>query len=186
MRKALVAVTLLALALFAGASWLEAQSSVITNPNVTGVSAGVTLQKVTVPYTAFVTAGVTSDVAVMTLPPKTQIWSVMADLTTTYACASVCTTGTLSMMLGTSAGGSQVLAAALDMDAAVAQFGDADAELGSGMTRAAAIQGGLFGSWTAATTLTMRLTSGTGNIGTGSATNLSQGSVTFYVLTRRF
>lgn len=163
-----------------------AQSTVVTNPNVTGVSPNLQLYKVTATYTQFTAAALTSDVNIVTLPAKAQIVSVIADLTVQFNCAVTCTGSTLSMMLGTSAGGSQVLASGLDIDAAVTQFGDADAELGSGMTRAAAIQGGLFLSWSATTTLTMRLTSVTGNVGTGSATNLSAGSVTFYILVRRF
>lgn len=143
------------------------------------------IYKVTVARTAFVTAGVTSDITIGTLPAKTQILGIIADVTQTFACTATCTSATLSMTLGTTAGGNEVLAS-FDADAATAVFGLADANLGTGMTRAAAIQGGLFGAWATTTPLILRLTSGTGNIGDGAATNLSQGSVTFYVTTRRF
>jgi len=64
-----------------------------------------TVYKATVASTAFVSAAVTSDVTIGTLPAKTQLAAVMADLTQTFACASTCTTSTLSMVLGRGAGG---------------------------------------------------------------------------------
>lgn len=139
-----------------------------------------TLVKITVDRTAFVCAATTCDVTVVTIPAKTWIKNVIGDLTTTFACASTCTTSTLSMVLGRGAGAAEFLAS-LDADAATGQFGDADAELGTQLVRASAIQGGVLSSWSATTNVVVRLTSGTGNIGTGAATNLSQGSITFYL-----
>lgn len=136
--------------------------------------------KATVTYAQFIAAAVNADWTIATLPAKTRLIGVYADVTATFVCASVCTNGTLSATVGTSAGGSDVLAS-FDVDAATALFGDADTELGTGLTRAAAIQGGLL-SW-AGTIVTMRLTSGTGNLGSGAATNLNAGSVTFYLIT---
>ena len=60
-------------------------------------------------------------------------------------------------------------------------FGDADGELGTAVERTAAIQGGAFSA--GGNIVSLRLTSGTGNVGNGTATNLSQGSVTFYLVT---
>lgn len=57
--------------------------------------------------------------------------------------------------------------------------------LGTNMTRAAAVQGGLTPVFASGNNVVLRLTSGTGNIGNGSATNLSQGSITFYLVTER-
>lgn len=139
-----------------------------------------TLVKITVDRTAFVCAATTCDVTIVTIPAKTWIKNVIGDLTTTFACASTCTTSTLSMVLGRGAGAAEFLAS-LDADAATGQFGDADAELGTQLVRASAIQGGVLSSWSATTNVVVRLTSGTGNIGTGAATNLSQGSITFYL-----
>lgn len=137
--------------------------------------------KVTVSYTQFVAAATTADFTVATLPAKTRLVNAYADVTAQFACASsTCTTSTLSATLGTSAGGNQVLAS-FDLDAAAALFGDADAEMGTGMTRAAQIQGALI-SW-AGTALVLRVTSGTGNIGNGTVTNFNAGSVTFYLIT---
>jgi hypothetical protein len=87
------------------------------------------------------------------------------------------------MTLGSAAGGTQYLLS-FDADAATAQFGDAANELGASLTEATIPTTiGALGSWTTTTTVSLRLTSGTGNLGTGSATNLSTGSVTFYLAT---
>lgn len=139
------------------------------------------LYTVTILSTAFICAAVTCDVTIGTLPANTRVYSVDADLTTTFACASTCTTGTLSAVLGKGAGGAEYLAS-FDADAATAWFGDADAEMGTLLTRAAAIQGGTFSATSQA--IVVRLTSGTGNIGTGAATNLSQGTVKFRIAAR--
>ena len=42
---------------------------------------------------------------------------------------------------------------------------------------------GVLFSWTGTTTLTYRITSAVGNLGDGAATNLSQGTITFYLVT---
>jgi hypothetical protein len=136
--------------------------------------------KVTVASTAFICNAVTCDVTIATLPASSWLMNVTASLTTTYACASVCTTSTLSMVLGKGSGGAEYLAS-LDADAATGIFGDADAELGTLLVRAAAIQGGTYTAGTQ--TVVLRLTSGTGVVGTGAATNLSQGSITFWLKT---
>jgi hypothetical protein len=137
--------------------------------------------KVTLATTAFVCNATTCDVTIGTLPADTMLVNVYAKLTTTFACTATCTTSTLSMILGKGAGGAEYLAS-FDADAATGVFGDADAELGTLMTRAAAIQGGTYNTTSQAVVL--RLTSGTGVIGNGSATNLSQGSVSITLTTR--
>lgn len=139
---------------------------------------------VTVDRTAFVCAAVTCDVTLGTVPAKSIIVGMYADLTTVFACSATCTTATLSGVIGRGAGGAEFLASA-DLDAALALFGDADAELGTQLVRAAAIQGGSLGSWSATTTVVLRVTSGTGNIGNGSVTNFSTGSITVYVITEK-
>lgn len=139
-----------------------------------------TVYKVTIARTAFVCAAVTCDVTLATLPAKSRIVGIVADITQTFACTATCTSSTLSMTVGSSAGGTQYLAS-FDADAAVARFGLVDADLGTALVRAAAVQGGDLPSWTGATAVSLRLTSGTGNIGNGSATNLSQGSITLYL-----
>lgn len=157
--------------------------------------AGITIQeegsprrfqyKATIAKDAFISNGLTSNAQFAILPAKTRLVSVMADLTEVFACTAVCTSTTLSLSSGT--GGAFVeYIASFDADAAIGQFGDADAELGTLMTRAAAIQGGNMPSWTGLQGVVVRLTSGTGNIGNGTVTNLSQGSVTLYLTTEQY
>lgn len=179
---------------YASARWLTPflLSLYATSPAITAATAtGTTVNdpgevraltyKVTLDKTAFVCAATTCDVTIGTLPANTWLVNVTAALTQTFACTATCTSSTLSMILGKGAGGSEYLAS-LDADAAVAIFGDADAELGTAMVRAAAVQGGTFTS--ASQAVVLRLTSGTGNIGNGTVTNLSQGSITVYLTTR--
>ena len=162
---------------------LTAGSGTGITVNDTG-SARQTVYKVTVTSANFVANATTADVTLATLPAKGIVSWMLADITQTFACASVCTSTTLSMTCGTSAGGNQYLAS-FDLDAAAAQFGDAQAELGSALKTATppVTPLGDLPSWSATTTLQCRFTSGTGNVGNGSVTNLSQGSLTFYLAT---
>lgn len=168
--------------------WLSATGPAITAGSGTGITVGEaavlrrTAYRVTVGHTQFTSAALTHDVTIATLPAKTRLVSIIADLTDTFACASVCTSTTLSMIVGKTAGGNQYIIS-FDADAAVAVLGDADAELGTSINRANAIQGGDLPSWTVATNVSARLTSGTGNLGNGTVTNLSKGTVTFYLVT---
>lgn len=132
-------------------------------------------------HAGFQVAALTADITIATLPANTELVGVYASLTTTFACSATCTTATLSGVLGKGAGAAEYLAS-FDADAATIFLGDADAELGTLLVRAAAIQGGTF--TTGSQNVVFRLTSGTGNIGTGAATNLSQGSITIWLKTR--
>lgn len=169
---------------------LVASGALITQGSATGLtitnpgSIREQVYKVNVGPTAFVCAATTCDLTIGTLPnDNVQIVHVFAQLVTTFACTATCTSSTLSLLLGKGAGGAEYLAS-FDADAAAGIFGDADAEMGTLLTRAAAIQGGTFTGSTQA--IVLRLTSGTGNIGNGSATNLSQGSIFIWVTTRVF
>lgn len=134
----------------------------------------------TLSYSALTAAATTQDVTIYSLPARSRLTAIYADKVTPFACASVCTTGTLSMTTGISAGGAEFIVSS-DMDAAAAVYGDADAELGTSINRANAIQGA-FLNMAAATTVQLRFTSGTGNLGSGTVTNLNAGSVTFTLL----
>lgn len=145
--------------------------------------ATIQVQKITVASTAIVCAAVTCDITVASLPAKVFALHALADVTTVFACAAVCTTSTLSAVLGKTAGGTQYLVS-YDIDAATGQFGDAAVELGASLIEATIPTGiGDLASWSAATAVTLRFTSGTGNFGNASVTNLSQGSVTIYLTT---
>jgi hypothetical protein len=60
--------------------------------------------------------------------------------------------------------------------------GLSDADLGSRLNRANAVQGGDIQSWTSQNFVAVTL-SGAANLGTGTTTNLSAGSTTLYVIT---
>lgn len=131
----------------------------------------------------FNTAGLTADCTVFTLAAGQMLTNIYADVTVGFTCSGTCT-GTKVVQCGTAAGGVQIFAAGLNV-AATGQFGLADADLGSGLTRAAAIQGGLIGSWTATTPISCRFTSGTGNWGSGAATFVNAGSIKFIIVTEQ-
>jgi hypothetical protein len=132
---------------------------------------------------AFLAAALTADCTIATLPAGMKLTAVYADVTVGFGCSGTCT-GTKVVQCGTAAGGTQILAAGLNV-AVSGQFGLADADLGSGMTRAAAIQGGLIGSWSATTPVSCRFTSGTGNWGSGAATFVNAGSIKFTLVTEQ-
>lgn len=132
---------------------------------------------------AFLAAALTADCTVATLPAGQKLVGVYADVTAGFTCSGTCT-GTKVVQCGTAVAGVQVLAAGLSV-AAIATFGLADADLGSGMIRAGAIQGGLVGSWSATTPISCRFTSGLGNWGNASATFVNAGSIKFTLVTEQ-
>jgi hypothetical protein len=136
------------------------------------------IYKVTVTETHWNAAALTQDLTIATLPAKARILGVVADITEQFACTAVCTTATLSMVVGKGAGGAEYLDS-FDADAAAAQFGDADAERGASLD--GVVNGEI--TWGSTQAVVARLTSGTGNLGDGADTNLSGGDVTFYIKT---
>lgn len=167
---------------------LTLRDPAITAGSGTGITVNVTgavrtlAYKVTVSYTAMTCNATTCDVTLATLPAKAKVLGIVADLVTPFVCAQTCTTATLSITAGKTAGGAEYLAS-FDADAAAATFGDALAETGAALLVAAATQGGDLPSWSATTTLQIRMTSAVGNLATAGVTNLNAGSVTFYVAT---
>lgn len=137
---------------------------------------------VTIPFSTFTAAAVTQDITVATVAKKFKVLFLIADLTQAFVCAATCTTSTLSMTCGKTAGGAEYLAS-FDADAATATLGLTSAQGGTVFVTGAAVpvQGGDIPSWTANTTVQCRMTSGTGNVGTGTATNFNAGSLTFYL-----
>ena len=137
--------------------------------------------KVSVIQSHWIANDVTQDLTIATLPAKTRITDVIADVTQVFACTAVCTTATLSMVVGKGAGGSEYLDS-FDVDAALAVVGDLDSERGASLD---GIINGEIPSWASTQTVVARLTSGTGNLGDDATTNLSGGDITFYLTTER-
>lgn len=181
MKRALMTMALIASLGVVGTAQITpttAAGAVVVDPG----SNRFTTYVVTFPAAAFTAAAVTQDITIATVPKKFKVMFLVADVTTAFTCASVCTGTTLSMTAGKTAGGSEYLAS-FDLDAAVATFGLTSAQGGTVFVTGAAVpvQGGDIPSWTATTTVQARFTSGTGNIGNGTVTNLGVGSVTFYL-----
>ncbi len=129
----------------------------------------------------FQAASTTADCVIATLPVKTRLVAIYADTLTGWTCSGTCT-GTKTMGVGKSAGGVEYLKTGLDV-AATGQWGIADADMGSEMTRAAKIQDSALVNWAATIPVTVRFTSGTGNWGSGGATYVNAGATTFYLVT---
>jgi hypothetical protein len=156
--------------------------SISTMGTGTGITAcndtGAGFISCTIARTQFIANAVTADFTVTTLPVNTRVEHADLKITTAFACSATSTSSTLSLQLGKGAGGTEYLAS-IDADAATGWFGDADAEMGTLLTRAAAINGGTFSA--TAQAVVLRITSGTGAVGTGAATNLSTGLVTVFL-----
>lgn len=136
------------------------------------------IYKVTVAKETWTAAALTQDVTIATLPAKMRLSGILSDTTAAYAGLA----GTIQLQAGKSAGGTEYLVAH-DVKTATVTKGLADGDLGTGINRANAVQGGDLPSWTGTTNISIRLTSGTGNLGNGTTTNLSAGSTTFYLMT---
>lgn len=134
------------------------------------------MYKVTVPYTSFQAAATTKDVTIATLAAKQKIVGIISDTTVAFTGEA----GTGAIIVGVGAGGAEYIATH-DVKSAAVTKGLADADMGSLLTRAAAINGGSIPSWTTTTTVVARFTSGTGN-----TSALVAGSVTFYIIVEQF
>jgi hypothetical protein len=167
-------------------SELFSANSTLTVGSGTGVTVNANgglrrqVYKVTITSAAFTAAALTSDVTIATLPAKTAVLGVYTDTTVAFAGLA----GTISLSVGTGATPTNLIAAH-DVKTAAVTKGLADADLGTDLARATAVQGGKVYSFTATTSVLARITSGTGNVGTGSASNMSAGSVTIYIITER-
>jgi hypothetical protein len=132
--------------------------------------------KVTTTFNAYSAAAKTGDVTICTLPTKTQVTAIFADTTVAYTGGGE---SAATLKVGLTAGAAEIVAVHDVFSGAVTK-GLADADMGSGLTRAAAIQGSYPGSFSGVTTLVARLTTTTNNTST-----LTTGSTTFYVVARQ-
>ena len=165
-----------------GVQWIRWLRGLITGTSATGATVNEigaptrAVYKVTTSYTAFQQgAGATNkEITIATLPAKTRLVSIIADTTTKYIGGGV--TATTLKVSKTANGGEYI--AVHDVFTAAVTKGLADADLGTVMVRAEAIQGGDLPSWSAATAVLARLDTTTAN-----TSALTQGSTTFYLVT---
>lgn len=153
-------------------------SSVLTGTGITtgynGALRSVSF-KITVGFQATIAAALTQEFALGVIPARARVRSVITDTTQAFAHGA----NTFSARVGKTAGGQEYI---LDHNVgATGQKGLADADMGASLTRAAAVQGGDIPSWSATTTLYLRITKVGANLGTGSATSQTAGSITVYL-----
>lgn len=126
--------------------------------------------KITFTEAAFSAAATSEDKTVCTIPAKARVVSVIADTTAAFTGGGA-TTATLR--LGKTTNGQEYI-----LDHSVFTTGTkglVDADLGTSINRANAVQGGDLPSWTATTDLKIRLTSDV------NVADLTAGSITFYI-----
>ncbi|MFH1952593.1 MAG: hypothetical protein ABIL06_13350 [Pseudomonadota bacterium] len=134
--------------------------------------------KVTTTYAAYTDSDTTKGIVIATLPAKTKILAVYTDTTTPYTGGS---TNAATMVVGITAESAAEIIASHDVFAGAVTAGLADADMGTSMTRAAAIQGGYLPSWSGTTAIYATLV-----IATDILSNLTAGSTTFYIETERY
>lgn len=122
------------------------------------------LLRIALAYTSATTAGLTHDITVLSIPAKTLIHEVIADTTTQWAG----TAGTLFLRVGTTTGDSDLVAEHDVESATIVQGGIVSPN-------------GVLPSWSAATTISARIRSSSGNVGNGTTTLLSAGATTLYI-----
>jgi len=161
----------------------------ITNRAITvGSGTGITVNttanvnaivyKVTTTYGAYTDSDTTKGIVICTLPAKTKIVGVYADTTAAYTGGAVSAT---TLRVGITAEDAAEVIADHDVKTAVVTKGLADADMGTSMTRAAAIQGGYLPSWSSTTAIYATI-----NTTTANTSALTAGSTTFYIETERY
>lgn len=133
--------------------------------------------KVTVTYAALAAAATTADKTIATLPAKTRIVAIIADTTIKYIGGAV---SAATLIVGKTVGGNEYIVSHDVFTAAVTK-GLADADLGTSINRASAIQGGDLASWSGTTAISVRLTTTSANTNA-----LTQGSTAYYIITEQY
>ena len=134
--------------------------------------------KVTIAKDAWINAAAAQYFYFCTLPLKTAVVGCYCDTTEAFAGLA----GTITASVGQ--GGTPTgYIASHDVKTATITKGMADADLGALLNRAGAVQGGHVPSWTGNAQVYLALTSGTGNLGNGVTTNLTNGTITVYLIT---
>jgi hypothetical protein len=132
--------------------------------------------KVTIDKAAWTSAATSQSLIIATLPSRTRIVGAYADVTTAFAGLA----GTIQLSVATT-GGVDLLSPA-DVKTAAVTLGLTAGQLGAGLSTNF-VQNAYVPSWSGAAQIQVTLASGTGNIGTGSATNLTNGVASIYLVT---
>ncbi len=156
------------------------QDAAVLNSGTTVVCNGeprVALYTVTVPVAAWSAAATTKDLTLLTMPAKSKLKTIIVDTTAVYDGA-----GTCAIIVGNAAGDNKYIVSH-DVKSAIITVGLADADFGTLLTRAGAINGGTLpiADWSATQGIFARMTSGSGNTST-----FTVGSTTFYIVLEHF
>jgi len=161
-------------------------SAAITAGSGTGITVNDTgrfaqqIYKVTTTYAAYSDTDLTKGIVIATLPAKTRLVAAYADTTQAYAGTDITA---VTLEVGVTAEGAAEILAAHDVKTGTTTKGLADADMGTGMTRAAQIQGAYTPSFTGTTAVYATIDATTGAATT--LANLTAGSTTFYLITER-
>jgi hypothetical protein len=128
-------------------------------------------------YQSFTTAGATHVHSVAVIPANMAIRRIICRTTTAYAGLA----GTITLKLGTTSGGEELLAEH-DVKTAAIRVGNAEAHMGASMVYDALTQGCYTPSLTGTTTIYLTLTSGTGDIGAAGVTLMSAGQTDLHLV----
>lgn len=120
-------------------------------------------------------AALTEDLTILTVPAKTRVVSVVVDTPYVYWASGA---ASITLRLGITAGGQEYIVAHDVLTSAVTK-GLVDADLGTSINRANAVQGGHLPSWTTTTAVTARLTSDVNLSG------LAAGQTYYYICVER-
>ena len=138
------------------------------------------MNKITVSFEELIDASTVHRCTVFDIPSKTKVTSIIADVTEAFAGLA----GTITMMLGDGSATEYEFLLEKDVKTAPITIGMDDAELGAYLAAASNAQGGYY-NWGSTNIMRARFTSGSGNFGDGAVTNLTAGSVDFYVYVER-
>ena len=169
--------------IFDGTTWNAKPSSNITPASGTGITINYLgaptrkVYKVTTVFGAYTAAGTTKGIVIATLPAKTKLVAFYADTTIKYVGGTI---NAATLEVGVTVEGAAQIIAPHDVYTNPILKGLADADMGTSMTRAAAIQGGLLSSWTTTTAIYATIDATAGNTSV-----LTQGSTTFYLVTEQ-
>ncbi len=134
--------------------------------------------KVTTTYAAYSDVDTKKGIVITTLPVKTKLVGAYADTTSAYTGGTV---AAATLVVGVTAEDGAEIIASHNVFSGVVTKGLADADMGTGMTRAGSIQGGYLPSWTGTTAIYATL-----NTTVGNTNALTAGSTTFYLVTERY
>lgn len=168
-----------------GAYGTFVEDALITSGSGTGITVDnrsliQQVYKVTTTYAAYTDSDLTKGIVIATLPAKTRLVAAYADTTVAYAGTDI-TAATLEV--GVTAEGAAEILATHNVFAAPILVGELDADMGTGMTRAAKEQGAYMPSFTGTTAVYATIDATTGAATT--LADLTAGSTTFYLITER-